>query len=270
MNAPFTEVVHAPRRHWVIRFFLDWAYLVVLLVAYEGLRDLEPRIGAPHHDLAWIDRALFGGQLPTIWLQSHFYRPQALQWQDIMATAIYFAYYIAPLVVGLLLWSKDRRQYHRFAASLLTLCALAFLTYAIMPTVPPWLSDPQAIHKITDETIRKLNLPGLVVAIYLHHDYNEYAAFPSLHSAFPVVLLYYGRRCGRLLGAALVGYAVLVWLSVVYLGEHYVADILGGVTYAVVAIAVVEGAVRWRRRRAVVQSQPALPLSAPARLPPDR
>jgi hypothetical protein len=238
---------------------------VVLLVVYEGLRDLVPLIGAPHHTLGWIDRALFGGQLPTIWLQRRFYQPGALQWQDTMATALYFAYYLAPLVVGLLWWFKQREMYHRFVAALLALCALAFLTYVLLPTVPPWLADPGSIHKITDETLRKWHLPGPIVALYLHHDYNEYAAFPSLHAAFPVVLVYYGWRYGRILGAGLVVYAGLVWLSIVYLGEHYVADILGGITYAVAAIAVVEaGARRWRRRRADREAGTVGALGAPA------
>jgi hypothetical protein len=33
-------------------------------------------------------------------------------------------------------------------------------------------------------------------------------------------------------------WAVIVWVVVVYLGEHYVADVLGGIAYAVAAIAI--------------------------------
>jgi hypothetical protein len=32
---------------------------------------------------------------------------------------------------------------------------------------------------------------------------------------------------------------VIVWVAVVYLGEHYVADVIGGVVYAALAIAIV-------------------------------
>ncbi len=225
-------------------FLRDWAPLAVLLPIYEGLRDLVPLIGVPPRDLAGIDRALFGGQLPTLSLQRPFYDPQAISWQDCLATLVYFAHFLLPVGIGLFLWFADRAQYRRFTAALLTLCALAFITYVVMPTTPPWLGDPRGVHEVTDETIRKLSLPGSLVAIYVHHDYNLYAAFPSLHAAFPVVVAFYGWVHNRLLGLALAARAVLAWVSIVYLGEHYVVDILGGTLYAAVAILVVERSAR--------------------------
>lgn len=240
--------VQVSRRRRIGLFLEDWAPLLALLVAYEGLRDVVPIVGAPHHDLGWIDRAFFAGQLPTIWLQTSFYQPEGLHWQDSFATWVYFAHYRAPLIVGLLWWFKNRAEYHRFAAALLTLCALAFLTYTIMPTIPPWLGDPRSIHEITQETVRKWDVPGQVFSMYTHRDYNLFAAFPSLHAAFPVVLIYYGWLRWRFLGAWLVVYASLVWMSIVYLGEHYFVDILGGVIYAIVAIVVVESIARRRVR----------------------
>jgi len=232
-------------------FLRDWAPLAVLIVAYESLRDLVPLVGAPHHDLGWVDRALFGGQIPTIWLQTNFYDPGALHWQDFFATWVYFAHYRAPLIVGLLWWFKSRSEYHRFAAALLTLCAVAFITYTVMPTIPPWLGDPRPIHEITQETVRALNVPGQLFSMYTHRDYNLYAAFPSLHAAFPVVLTYYGWLRWRFLGAWLLVYACLVWMSIVYLGEHYIIDILGGLTFAILTIVLVESVARlWVGRRA--------------------
>ncbi len=242
-----------PRRFRSELFLLDWLPLLTLIAAYEGLRDLVPLINAPHHDLGWVDSALFGGRIPSSWLQAHFYRPQSIDWEDSLATAAYFAYYLIPAFVGLVWWFKSRTEYHRFAAALLTLCALAFVTYVVLPTVPPWLAHPQSVEEITDATILRWNLPRQLVAMYLGHDYNLYAAFPSLHAAFPVVLSYYGWLRSRLLGLLMSGYAGLVWVSVVFLGEHYVVDIAGGIAYAVVAIVVVEFITSRRnlRRRSV-------------------
>jgi membrane-associated phospholipid phosphatase len=48
----------------------------------------------------------------------------------------------------------------------------------------------------------------------------------------------------RRLGLVLAAWTALVWLSVVYLGEHYVADVLGGVAYACAGLLLVR---RWRR-----------------------
>jgi membrane-associated phospholipid phosphatase len=46
-------------------------------------------------------------------------------------------------------------------------------------------------------------------------------------------------RRNKRVGAALAIWAVLVWITVVYLGEHYVADVVGGVLYAAVSLAIV-------------------------------
>jgi hypothetical protein len=42
------------------------------------------------------------------------------------------------------------------------------------------------------------------------------------------------RRVGVVLGV----WAVILWVVVVYLGEHYVADVIGGIVYAIIAIAI--------------------------------
>jgi len=238
-----------PRKLKAEHLLLDWAPLLLLIAVYEGLRDLVPLIGASPHNLAWVDLDLFGGQLPTTWLQTRFYQARPLGWEDSVATTVYFLYYLVPLVVGLLWWLRSRTSYYRYAGALLTLCALAFITYVVMPTVPPWLAYPHSVHEITDATIAEWNLPSQLVSIYLHHDYDLDAAFPSLHAAFPVVLIYYGWMRSRPLGALMAVYASLVWLAIVFLGEHYVVDILGGIAYAIVAIVAVETVARRRIRR---------------------
>jgi membrane-associated phospholipid phosphatase len=89
------------------------------------------------------------------------------------------------------------------------------------------------------QTVSRLDLPSALTWLYAHHDYNLYAAFPSLHAGFPVLAAVAAWRRDKRVGAALSMWAVLVWITVVYLGEHYVADVLGGVLYAAVAIAIV-------------------------------
>jgi len=238
--APASAVQALPWKRRAEHLLVDWTPLVLLIACYEGLRDLVPLIGAPLHNLGWIDLDLFGGQLPTTWLQAHFYQSGPFDWEGSLATVVYFAYYLVPLVVGLLWWLRSRTSYYRYAGALLTLCAMAFVTYVVMPTIPPWLAYPHTVRQITDATVSEWNLPSQLVSLYLHHDYDLDAAFPSLHAAFPVVLIYYGWLRSRALGLSMAVYASLVWLSIVFLGEHYVVDILGGITYAAVAIAVAE------------------------------
>src|SRR5260370_16367027 len=46
-----------------------WAPFVLLLVAYELMRDAAAALGMPAHDLARFDRTLFAGYQPTLPLQ---------------------------------------------------------------------------------------------------------------------------------------------------------------------------------------------------------
>jgi membrane-associated phospholipid phosphatase len=51
-------------------------------------------------------------------------------------------------------------------------------------------------------------------------------------------------------GALLWLWAVIVWVVVVFLGEHYVADVIGGIMYAVIAIAIARMiSARFKRRQ---------------------
>src|SRR5262249_35415338 len=83
----------------------------------------------------------------------------------------------------------------------------------LLPTTPPWLGKPDQVYKVIDETIRKLHVPGWLVSVYVHHDYNLYAAFPSLHSAFPLIAAAYGWRLHAGLGAFLLAWTFAVWFS---------------------------------------------------------
>jgi membrane-associated phospholipid phosphatase len=70
---------------------------------------------------------------------------------------------------------------------------------------------------------------------YLEADANEVAAFPSLHAALPLVVgLFCLLRTPNLrwLGWVGVGQALVTGAFMVYLGEHWVFDILGGYALA--------------------------------------
>jgi membrane-associated phospholipid phosphatase len=56
-------------------------------------------------------------------------------------------------------------------------------------------------------------------------------------------------------GVVLSIWALVVWVTVVYLGEHYVADVVGGIIYAVIALGIVSLLVE-RRSRALRVEEP--------------
>jgi membrane-associated phospholipid phosphatase len=71
--------------------------------------------------------------------------------------------------------------------------------------------------------------------IYNHMNPNPVAAVPSLHAAYPTLdLLFVWRLFGWRFGLPFAVYPLSVWVGVVYMGEHYVVDVLLGILYAVV------------------------------------
>jgi membrane-associated phospholipid phosphatase len=75
------------------------------------------------------------------------------------------------------------------------------------------------------------------------------AAVPSLHAAYPVlVLLFFWGRARPWLRALLVAYPLAMAFTLVYGGEHYVFDVVLGWVYAVAVFAAVNAFERARSR----------------------
>ena len=223
----------------------------MLLVAYELMRDAASALGMPAHDLARLDRTLFDGYQPTLVLQAAIGKLADAELFEETGSLVYATHFLLPVAVGAWLWTKDREAFRRFALTLVVLCGLAFVTYVIAPTAPPWLAQPTAVRHVIEQTIQRSGMPSSLVWLYSHHDYNLYAAFPSLHAGFPVVAAAAVWRQSRKAGTVLWVWAVIVWVVVVYLGEHYVADVIGGIVYAVIAMTIARSlAARFLRRAA--------------------
>lgn len=233
---------------------LGWAPFVAILIAYELMRGLASRLGGQPHNLAGVERALFGGHEPTLVLQATIGSLGDADLIDDIGSLVYSAHFLLPIAVGAWLWIRNRDDFRRFGLSLVVLCALAFVTYVIVPTAPPWLAQPESVQHLMQDTVQRLDLPAGLTWLYSHHDYNLYAAFPSLHAGFPVLAAAAAWRTNKAVGVALSIWAIVVWVTVVYLGEHYVAEVAGGILYAAVALAIVAMLPRIRhalaRRRA--------------------
>ena len=240
-----------------LTFLADWGPFLLLFFAYEAMRGFASKTGFAPHDLSGIERAVFGGTLPTLTLQHDFYHPGVVGVQDVVATFFYFMHFPLPILVGFFFWLNSRDHYHRFIAALLLMCFLAFVTYLFWPSAPPWWQVKDVV-KIIDRTVQSLwGSEYFVSAIYHSFNPNRFAAFPSLHAAFPALAAVYAWSRYRALSVGLVAWTAAVALSIVYLGEHYVIDALDGFLYVAAATILVEGFTRWRARRASMPARPS-------------
>jgi hypothetical protein len=237
------------------QFIFDFFPFLLLFFAYEVMRGFASKTGFQPHDLSGMELALFGGHVPTIVLQGALYQPDRIGWLDLAGMAFYFLHFVLPVAMGFVFWLRSRELYWRFAAALLLLSFLAFVTYLFFPSTPPWLQFPHEVHKVSNETVAKLHLAYFVSPIYGSLNPNLYAAFPSLHAAYPVLAAIFAWRVDRRLALLLCAWAACVWFSVVYLGEHYVVDALDGLLYVAAAVVIVEFVAR---RRTVATTSAAL------------
>jgi hypothetical protein len=242
-----------PRRE-ILQLVLDWAPIVAVLWAYDLTRGAADSfgIGVHVHPMIDFDRFLFGGEVPTEWLQAHLYEPGRVMWWDVLFTLIYTSYFIVPFAVAGYLWSRDRSDFHRFTRRLVTLALAGLATYILFPAAPPWLAGEMGVigevHRSTGKGWEVLGVGTAALFSKGQATSNLVAAVPSLHTAFvTLVALFLWRRVRPRWRPLLVAYPVAMGLTLMATGEHYFFDVVLGWIYAAAVMAAWGW---WERRRA--------------------
>jgi membrane-associated phospholipid phosphatase len=215
--------------------FLALFALVFVLLAY--LRSLADQAGfkARYDYVIGLDKALLGGEVPTVWLQKHLYSVGRISPLDIYCSVIYFSYFTVPFVAAVALWHLRPFGFRLYLSATLVAMCLSDAWFTLVPTAPPWLAGLDGhlphltrISAVVMETVR----PGFYERGYQVVGINDVASFPSLHMAQVLLVVLaswrYDRRL-RILGSV---YAASMGFSLVYLAEHYASDILVGVLLA--------------------------------------
>ena len=227
-------------RGW--RFVVDWTPFLLLILVYEGFRGIADDLNSAVHFQELIDaeRWLLGSTrtAPEI-LQDWFFTPGMVLWLDWVATFLYLAHFVVPTAFAFYFWMKDRTAFWRFAVPLLGLFFAAFLTYYFYPAAPPWMASQEGLIARVDRiylvTLDSLPQTEPLAFAFRHFSPNEVAAIPSLHAAVPLLIALISVDVWRWRGLPVAVYAGLGSLSFMYLGEHYLVDIILGWLYAVFA-----------------------------------
>lgn len=224
----------------VKQFIRDWSIPTIIFLGYEYVRGLIPQINTAVHAHLMIDfDQLLFKTLPTINLQHEFYNATSLHWYDYASTILYMSHFIIPFTIGFLFWLRNRELFKKYSQTLILVSYMAFITYIAFPAVPPWLAANTGIippvTKIVDVVFKSFPTPLDLPSIYRFFGVNQIAAVPSIHAAYPwIIFLYLYKRFKKKALLAL-PYVFGVWFAVVYLGEHYVFDVVLGVIYSTAA-----------------------------------
>jgi membrane-associated phospholipid phosphatase len=141
-------------------------------------------------------------------------------------------HFIAPTIFAFVLWRYRPEHYKNYTFAFAVCTYSALLTFLVYPVAPPWFGVKAT--RVLFQIDRSLGVP-MFQTIYDYIGVNSFAAFPSLHSAFPWLIALFAIKAWTKKALPIFIFPVMVWFSAIYLGEHYVIDVIGGIAYATLA-----------------------------------
>lgn len=220
-------------------FLRDWIPLVVIFLGWEAMRGIADDFGADVHSdsIIALERLVSFGIVPTEELQRLLYTPGRPTPLDLAMSLVYLGHFLLPLLIGFFLWMKSGPAYYRYILALVILSFAGFATALFLPVAPPRFAgdygvETLIVRDVLQETLHTLQFAPVTTWVYGNAIGNPVAAMPSLHAAYPFLGYLILRNRWPRLALGMLAYAGVVWFAIVYLGHHYVVDVVAGVAYA--------------------------------------
>ena len=235
------------------RLFVALYPIGLVSMLYDGMRYVKDLGVSPERvhdcDLRALELRLFGftygGEriTPGDWFLTHHWT--AL---DVYCAVPYGTFIYAIVGVALILYFRDYRAMQRFGWVFFMMNVAAFVTYHVYPAAPPWYYHAHgceiSMTALPSAGPRLLNVDATLGISYFRGLYSRssdlYGAVPSLHVAYPLLILVEGwRSFGRLGRSLSLVFALSMGFAAVYLDHHWLVDVMLGATYCLSSIAVV-------------------------------
>lgn len=127
---------------WLLWVAIDFLPFTLVLVAYDYLRGVSDTAGMPTwwHPQIDVDKFLFFGTEPTVWLQEHLkhQRFTGVRWYDYVVTLTYYSFFFLPYLTAGVMWLRSRTDFYRWSLRFVTLSFSAFGLFILAPASPPW------------------------------------------------------------------------------------------------------------------------------------
>jgi membrane-associated phospholipid phosphatase len=224
-----------------------WAFTVIHELPYDRPERLRERLRV-RYPIA-IDRILGAGELPNVRLQRSFSRPGQVTRLDRVLAIIHWAWFIEPHAALVWILMRDDARFPRAARQMAAAFDIGCVIYYSVPTAPPWWAaengyvaeqegaESEAIvaAAATPHRLRRVMVEvgegtwgRAWPALYSSLGGNPWAAMPSLHFATSLLAAILLSESGTIPGVAGWTYVTTLAFALVYLGEHYVVDLLVG------------------------------------------
>lgn len=210
-----------------------WTFKVTWQLPYETLGNSRRRVHIryPIH----IDSLLGGGVPPTVRLQRCLRDHTKVTPLDRAVVGVYGSWLLPHLILGWILM-RHPEFIPRAAGRLAATYHLTTPFYWLIPTAPPWWASESAgemngeVQRVLRHVIRDLrnqprsetdNAPG-----------NPWGSMPSDHVASAAITAMALSEIDIAYGVLGWSYVLLASFAVIYLGEHYLVDVLAGLAIA--------------------------------------
>ena len=222
------EAGSAERTHWLYESFSyrfwhfcrNWYPHLFFLFCFEEMGRLIHLVNPGWEDakLIALDRWLTGVN-PSLWLE-RFAHPALTEFMEFS----YFTYFVYLLILGGILYcQRDFKNYWAVMTYSAAGYVFGYVISMLFPVQSPWFTLAGMWHG-------ELTGGPFTALVNLIEKYGRVhgAAFPSQHVAGAITSLWGAWRHRRWLFWIFLPFVACMCVSTVYVRNHYVADVLGG------------------------------------------
>lgn len=191
------------------------------------------------------EKTLFGiPSFNAILTPNEYFLEHTNTFSDVISGIFYLCWMPLPLIFATYLFFTNRTQFMYFSLTFLFVNLIGFIGYYLYPAAPPWYIQQYGFvfHAHTPGNTAGMSRfdhyfkVHIFKALYAKSS-NVFAAMPSLHSSYPLIVFYYGLK--NKLGIVNLLFATImvgIWFAAVYSSHHYLLDVIAGIITAIAGI----------------------------------
>jgi inositol phosphorylceramide synthase catalytic subunit len=246
------------------KFILGFSIFIIYWIIFDYMKAFPNyHFNAVHIDsLYYYEKNLFGfpinGVLST---PNEYFAINHNTFLDILSGFFYLCWVPLPLIFAGILFFRNKSLFFQFSLSFFLVNLIGFVGYYIYPAAPPWYVAQKGFHFIASTPGSTAGLgrfdsyfgSHIFAGIYSKSS-NVFAAMPSLHAAYILIVLYYGIKAKMKRYNFLFAFIMLgIWFSAVYTGHHYILDVLAGILCALLGIMLFQWFIHTSKGRKVME-----------------
>ncbi len=231
------------------KFIIGFSVFIIFWILYDYLKAFPNYLYKDvsieelyQLELSWFGIDVDGNRITP----NEYWLANRVVFLDVISGLFYLLWVPVPMAFSIFLFIKGRkRQFLYFLMTFLLVNLLGFVGYYLYPAAPPWYIQYYGTGFIRDTLSNPAQLihfdeffgAPIFQTIYSKGS-NVFAAMPSLHSAYPLIVLYYGikNRLGTVANIFFVIVVFGIWFAAVYTSHHYILDVLAGIITAALGI----------------------------------